>query len=686
MPRRQKRTPWDVSLNPDERDTLGQWLMRELDNALSVRTASDAEVQYWHVLYEQGRTRGANHEPWPDAADLTSAIATEKVDALRSRVVKTIFVDPIYTVEGWGEAGQKAPFVEEFHQWQAETTGFQSTFAKAVHLSLIEPRGTIEVYEEAGRRPVRRTIRAAIQLAEDGTALIGEDLKPLLQRKPDGTYVEVTDNPGLPPEMQPPSADTVIDDYEMIARGPRYRVIPYRDFLVLPGHASEKSQVWGYAKRVFRRLDQLRERATAGVYDTEAIDQIGTQDERQSAGYNNAGGTTLAGLPLDIPAQEDGLAEKELWEITFLHSLDQTGYRWFVATLHKESGTLLRLQFDDIGRPRYFSLIPFPRPEFAEEGYSFVGHKLITTIEENTAWRNMLADRASMQLQAPIKRRQNALWDPDDEPLGPKAVITVRDMDEVMAFDMPDYTAPARERIIDTERQAEKLGGMTDIASGSKPSEDRTLGETRLVTAFSEVRIEEVIRNIQEPLEEIAQVSHLMWKRALSEMPDGLEAPSHVLQGLEMRGADVTTYLPNKKYAAQALEGAFRFKPRGSVEATDKHQQRQDFAEAMKALSALAQTCPMIAMLLQIPDTAKALLEQWVRLYNIPDKKAFLGPEALAQASGGMGMMAGMGGMPGGEMGGLPPMVPPGGGANNPASGPVNPAAQLPQERVGVMA
>ena len=31
-------------------------------------------------------------------------------------------------------------------------------------------------------------------------------------------------------------------------------------------------------------------------------------------------------------------------------------------------------------------------------------------------------------------------------------------------------------------------------------------------------------------------------------------------------------------------------------------------------------------------------------------------------------------------------VMPPGGGANNPASGPVNPAAQLPQERVGVMA
>ena len=142
MPR-PKRSPWDVKLSEDQRDQLGQWLTRELDTALTVRTASESEVAYWHVLYEQGRTRGAQNAPWPDAADLTSAIGTEKVDAMRARIVKTIFVAPLVTVEGWGDSEAKAPFVEAFHQWQAETTGLQAALAKAVHLSLIEPRGVI---------------------------------------------------------------------------------------------------------------------------------------------------------------------------------------------------------------------------------------------------------------------------------------------------------------------------------------------------------------------------------------------------------------------------------------------------------------------------------------------------------------------------------------------------------------
>lgn len=89
----------------------------------------------------------------------------------------------------------------------------------------------------------------------------------------------------------------------------------------------------------------------------------------------------------------------------------------------------------------------------------------------------------------------------------------------------------------------------------------------------------------------------------------------------------------------------------------------------------------MIAMLLQQPQAAKALLEQWVRLYGIPDKQAFLGSDTLGAVIQQM-QMPPMGGMPG--MPGLPPGIDPTGGANNPASGLVNPAAQLPQERVGV--
>lgn len=616
---KKSRKPFEVKLSDDQRTDLALDLSRALDDALAARSATEQQVAYFHTLYEQGRTRGSNNSPWADAADLTSYLGTQYVDVLRSQIVQTVMTEPVFTVEGYGDAAPRAPFVEEFHQWQLEAEGFQQVFARAVHLSLVEPWGVIEVYEDAIKRPVRKTIKAALQLAPDGTALIGQDFKPVLQQQPDGRYVEVTDE-------QTPSADVEIDSFETVCRGPRERTIPYRNFLVLPGHAADRSEIWGYAKRFYRRLDELTERAKAGFYDLESVEDLGEDDERASE-------TTLAGEPVTV-ASKDGSAriEKELWELLFLRDLDGKGLRWYVATIHKDKQLLLRVQYDDIGRPRYFPLVPFPRPH-SVEGYSYIGHKLITVIEEHTAWRNMLADRAAMQLQAPLKRLQGALWDPDSEPIGPKAIISVRSMNEVEPMLFPDATGPALERIRDAERAGERLSGINDASAGVMSDMKRTLGEVELITQQSQGRTSEVVKNIQETLEEIAQVRHLMWKRALAEIgQEGLELPPTVLQGLEMRGVDVTHYLPDARFTATLMEGAFRFKPRGSVETADRGKQRNDFNQFVVAMSNMARVNPMIAMILQTPMAAKALIEQGVRLFNVQDKQAFLGSDALAYA------------------------------------------------------
>src|SRR3990167_5108885 len=186
-----RREPFDVRLSADTRDELARWLARELDKAEAARSVSDIEIAYWHTLYEQGRTRSARTSPWPDAADLTSAITTEKVDALRSRVVKTIFVDPVFTVEGFGDAATRAPFVEEFTQWQLESSGFQSSFSRVVHLALIEPCGVMEVYEETIRRPVRRVVKAMVEQDAPGAVVLDQALKPIPRRDASGRVTPV---------------------------------------------------------------------------------------------------------------------------------------------------------------------------------------------------------------------------------------------------------------------------------------------------------------------------------------------------------------------------------------------------------------------------------------------------------------------------------------------------------------
>ena len=653
------RTPYEVNLKPDQREDLTLELCRALDDALSARIASDAEIEYWHTIYEQGRTRLGTNTPWADAADLTSYLGTQYVDVLRSQIVRTIMLDPVFVVEGYGEAEQKAPFVEEFHSWQLEVEGFQQVLSRAVHLALIESRGVIEVYEDTIKRPVRKVIKAKLTLGPDGAALIDEKLKPVLDRDPMGNYVEVTD------EMTP-TAEISIDAYETVCRGPRLRTIPYRDFLELPGHAQDRSEVWGFAKRFYRRLDQLQERARAGLYGTQAVEDLGSDDERASA-------TSLAGEPLAI-ASKDGTwqVEKELWELLILRDLDGKGLRWYVATIHKDKRLLLRLQHDDLGKPRFFSLVPFPRPN-STDGYSYVGHKLITVIEEHTAWRNMLADRAAMQLQVPIKRLQGALWNPETDPIGPKSVIPCRDMREIEPMVLPDVTAPAIERIRDTERAGERLSGINDVSAGVTPEDRRTLGEVQEITKQSQGRSTEAVKNLQETLEEIAQVRHLFWKRALAEMgTEGMALPPSVLQGLETRGVNVLDYLPNKKLTAAMLEGAFRFKPRGSVEDADLARKRSDFNQFLQALANFSQINPMVAAVLQTPQAAKAMIEQSVRLHGIEDKQAFLGSEAMQAIQRVQQQMQMAQMMAGGASGqdGMPPPLPGAGGAPPPSPTP----------------
>ena len=656
------RKPFELSLSKDQRDDLALELTRALDDALSVRSVTEQDIEYFHTLYEQGRTRGRNR-PWADAADLTSYLGTQYVDVLRSQIVRTIMLDPVFVVEGYGEAETKAPFVEEFHSWQLEAEGFQQVLSRGIHLSLIEPRGVIEIYEDTLKRPVRKVINAQVQTAPDGTVLVDEKLEPLLAMGPDGKYVEVFD------ELTP-SAKVEIDSLETVCIGPRARTLAYRDYLQLPGHARDMSEVWGHAKRFYRRVDELQERAKAGLYDKQAVEDLGTEDERNSE-------SSLAGEPLAVaPKDETAHAEKELWEVLILKNLDGKGLRWYVATLHKDKSVLLRVQYDDLGRSRFFSLVPFPRPN-RTEGYSYIGHKLITVIEEHTAWRNMLADRAAMQLQAPIMRMQGALWNPDTEPIGPKAIIPFRNPNEVSVLQIPDATGPAVERIRDAERAGERLSGINDASAGVQSEDKRTLGEVQLITEQSQGRSTEAVKNLQETLEEMFQVRHLLWKRALAEMPEGMEAPPSVMQSLEARGINITAAMPNKRFLASMLEGTFRGKPRGSVEDADLNRKSQDFNQAIIALANMANINPAVLAVLQTPQAAKAMIEAVIRYYRIEDKQAFLGSaasQAMQQVAmqQAMSRLMGAGGPPAGP-GQPPPAGPPAGGP--PPSPPMGMAA-----------
>jgi len=498
----------------------------------------------------------------------------------------------------------------------------------------------LEISEGTDVRPVRRTITAKVQLDPmTGGPIYGDDFQPLLEQDERGRYVEAT-------EMDL-GMETVVDEYERVRTGPVYRILPYRDSLILPGHARDREDIWGYGKRFWRRQADLERMAKAGVYDHAAIEKLGTDDRQPDAALQRA--------HQDVAPQTRSLAEQELWELLVLLDVNKLfadhhvgrlngrayqGARWYLATLHLGTNQLLRFQHDDFERSRFVMVNLFPRPDRATEGFSFVGHKLITVIEEHTAWRNMAADRAALEVQMPIKRLTGALWDPYDQPMGPKAVIDVRDMNEVQGMDLPRLTNAAFQHIQMSEKIAERIAGVNDIAAGQVNQEQRTLGEVRMATANAEIRMDAIIRRFQEAMETIGEIRHAIWKRTLADRQEEMELPQSVILNLEGRGASIDQFLPDKKMTAALLQGAFRFKPRGSVETADPHLQRQDLIQMLQILL----PNPLFAPFFMNPMAARSLLRQALRVFRVENTQAILG-SATQDLLG---------------QGGLPGMVPPG--------------------------
>jgi hypothetical protein len=629
------------------------------------RGSVEADIRYWWTLYEQGRTRTGN-APWPDAADLTSPMAAEYTDAVHARLMQTVFTEPVWTVEGWGESSKRAPFVEEFHQRAQEEERLQSALDAVMLRALVEPAGILEISESIEMR--REQVEKRVKWATDpmtGSQLLDEKQQPLPQTDPEtGDYVEAT------PE-DPNSVRIQYDELQPVRKGPAYDVVQYLDFLTLPFHAKDRTQIWGYAKRFWRRVPELTALAKKGQYDTQAVEDLGDENEKDTS-------TDAPNKPGTVASQDGPTAQKELWTVQFLANLDGKGERWYRATVHKDKRILLRLHKDD-RVTRYFKFVPFPRPG-STDGYSLIGHKLVTVIEEDTAVRNMRADKAALAVSYPIKKLVGALWDEHEQPFGPRQVITVRDKGEVEQMQGTDVPQSINVWKSDVRMDADRLVGQNDTSLGQETGKDATLGEVRLRAGYAEVRMDLIVKRLKEPLEELGQARHNIYIRQLREQ-GGKPMPQSMVIGLEARGVDITG-IADGRVTPDMLEGQFWFKPKGSIESADLNAQMGYTNQLLVALANLSKVNPMIQMLLSSPQAAKSILEQLLRVYRWPDKQVFLGSEAqqliqqqiqqqqmmsdprmqiLMALGGGQDQPAGPGQLPSPEAGAAPPSpAPPG--------------------------
>jgi hypothetical protein len=209
------------------------------------------------------------------------------------------------------------------------------------------------------------------------------------------------------------------------------------------------------------------------------------------------------------------------------------------------------------------------------------------------------------------------------------------------------------------------------VAQGQVSEEKRTLGEVQLVAGYAEVRVNLLIKRLQEPMEELGLARHNIWKRTLASNPN-LPPQRALVIGREAQGIDQPYVGDDGTVTAEMLEGVFWFKPRGSVETADLNRQRQDFVGLLQVLPGIVQMSPTIGAIFQTVPAAKALVENLLRVFRWPDRQSFIGSEANSvfdlmqqqqemardpQMQILMAMAGGGGGMPQGQ---LPPGQPQG--------------------------
>lgn len=644
------RDPFEVALGEEELHQLALKIRREVDYARDARATimgDEQQIDKAHMMYEGGDWRLVKQWPWPQAANLGSFIVTEKVDALRARIMDTVFTDPIWIVDGYGASADRSAFVESFHQWKADQEKLKMFVGRTVHNSLIEGTGVLEVCDRVVLRKGLRKMNCVVA-TDPTTGLVALDQTglPTPVRNERGKFVEAEE--GQPHVVQ------IVNDVVRATAGPSYRVVSLKDFVMMPGHAREKADVRGYAKRFYRPLPELECRARDGFYRN--VDKLNKTGQRDQTPQERKAGQ-------DIAPQYDDTAEKEIWELTYLADLDNDGYEeWYVITISILEDQILRIQYQDYNTPQYVLFTPFPRPN-SVWGYSLAWDKLGSLYDEHQAIRNMFADRSTLATSAPFLQVVGGMWDPTIRPFGPREVIPVRDLNDLKQLEVKDVPSSVTQNLQMVLAAAERLSGMNDLTLGVQAAGDRTLGENRIATEQSFIRINEVVHNFHEGMADLFDIRHMIWKAKLEDDPE--QVPNELLAQMEARG----TKIQLKTITPDLLAGTFKGKPHGSVESADLGRMRNDLVAMLTALTQLAQTVPAIGMRLSDPKVARSIMGQIARVYRWPDREALIGDFTGMMPQP---MMPGM--APGMPPGAPPPPGPP----QALPPGPVSPGGHMP--------
>lgn len=639
------KNPFAVKLTGDLRTQLTSRLVEEIRTAKQARNTvidDNGLIDYAYYLYEQAPMKGISRDTHRyGGADLTSPIGTENVDVLSARATRAIFrQEPLWLVEGIGDdSAQKEPIVEAFMQFRQEAIRLQKTCKRAITAAYVETGSILEVCEDAERCVKVEVIKADLaRNPDDGTVLLnGKTGQPIPATDPQtGELITVQDDAGEFIEVRRRYVD-----YRR--RGGYVRRRSMKDFLFLPGHAEDDREIYGHANRFWSTLGEIQRKADDGEYNQDAVDLLGHDGhERYQKAENDRSGVQVAYTP------GYDTAEKELWRVQVWLDLEGKGLTFYTAVVSEIHGCILSLDYDWLQRFRTVYINPYPCP-YSVYGYSVILTKLLTTIEEHTAWRNMNADRATLKANTPMMRLHGAQYDPTIQPFEAGIFIDVASMNELKPMEFEDVTQQAMTKEQQCTTDAQRIIGVNDIALAQTNAQNRTLGENQMATQASFTRTDDPISNIEEALEEVGEILHAIEVQALKEMDQGMPAPASVTKSLQYKDSSF-----NGVFTSDMIAGQFRFKPRGSTDNADPQKRQQMFLQGIGVMSNWAKLNPDIARRMASPEFGAALVQEIVNELKPRDKAAFLKPLPPDPALMQPGSPAAGPGAPAGQPGGQP--------------------------------
>jgi hypothetical protein len=247
-------------------------------------------------------------------------------------------------------------------------------------------------------------------------------------------------------------------------------IVPVKieDFLIRPHWTDVQRAPWmGHLVRLFPH--ELKQRAAAGVYDTEAVEEV------LSFGESTLDETTLENLKrwgIEPKAGESGVYN--IVEAYMFYDVDGDGVEEdIIVWIHPESGTILRTDYNELGIRPFVVIKYIPRPfQFYGMGTGWICEHMQDEID---ALHNMRADGMMLStLQMYVTRRGSGF--PEGMKFRPLLNIPVdgEPGKSFMPIKFPDISYGTLQAEMMAQQYADRASMMPDAMMGFENQALRT--------------------------------------------------------------------------------------------------------------------------------------------------------------------------------------------------------------------